>query len=61
VLKRWTIFQILIGNTDAHGKNLSFFIDAGGFDRIARQTSPALNFTDGEVVAMKHPTNFCEH
>ncbi len=30
VLLRWTIFQILIGNTDAHGKNLSFFIDAGG-------------------------------
>jgi serine/threonine-protein kinase HipA len=29
-LLRWTIFQILIGNTDAHGKNLSFFIDAGG-------------------------------
>jgi serine/threonine-protein kinase HipA len=29
-LLRWTVFQILIGNTDAHGKNLSFFIDAGG-------------------------------
>jgi serine/threonine-protein kinase HipA len=29
-LLRWTIFQILIGNTDAHGKNLSFFIDSGG-------------------------------
>ena len=29
-----------------------------GFDRIARQTSPPLNFTDGEVVAMKHPTTF---
>ena len=29
-LLRWTIFQILIGNTDAHGKNLSFFVDAGG-------------------------------
>lgn len=30
ILLRWTIFQILIGNTDAHGKNLSFFIDSGG-------------------------------
>jgi len=29
-LLRWSIFQILIGNTDAHGKNLSFFIDSGG-------------------------------
>lgn len=29
-LLRWTIFQTLSGNTDAHGKNLSFFIDAGG-------------------------------
>ena len=29
-LLRWTVFQILIGNTDAHGKNLSFFIDASG-------------------------------
>ncbi|OAI12776.1 hypothetical protein A1507_18570 [Methylomonas koyamae] len=29
-LLRWTIFQVLIGNTDAHGKNVSFFVDAGG-------------------------------
>lgn len=29
-LIRWAIFQVLIGNTDAHGKNLSFFMDAGG-------------------------------
>lgn len=29
-LLRWAIFQVLIGNTDAHGKNISFFIDAGG-------------------------------
>lgn len=26
----WSIFQYLIGNTDAHGKNLSFFIRPGG-------------------------------
>ncbi|MFX5554994.1 HipA domain-containing protein, partial [Acinetobacter baumannii] len=25
---RWLIFQVLIGNTDAHAKNLSFFSDA---------------------------------
>jgi len=29
-LLRWTIFQILIGNTDAHAKNLSFFYDHEG-------------------------------
>jgi serine/threonine-protein kinase HipA len=29
-LLRWAIFQVLTGNTDAHGKNLSFFMDAGG-------------------------------
>lgn len=29
-LLRWTIFQILIGNTDAHAKNLSFFSTAAG-------------------------------
>ena len=29
-LLRWAIFQILIGNTDAHGKNLSFFVQASG-------------------------------
>lgn len=29
-LLRWAIFQVLIGNTDAHGKNLSFFVASGG-------------------------------
>lgn len=29
-LLRWTIFQVLIGNTDAHAKNLSFFNDHEG-------------------------------
>ncbi|GAC1409421.1 MAG: type II toxin-antitoxin system toxin serine/threonine-protein kinase HipA [Burkholderiaceae bacterium] len=27
---RWTIFQVLIGNTDAHAKNVSFFSGADG-------------------------------
>lgn len=27
---RWVIFQVLIGNTDAHAKNLSFFMEQGG-------------------------------
>lgn len=29
-LLRWTIFQALISNTDAHAKNISFFCDASG-------------------------------
>lgn len=29
-LLRWAIFQVLIGNTDAHGKNLSFFVHPSG-------------------------------
>lgn len=28
-LLRWTIFNVLIGNADAHAKNLSFFMSAG--------------------------------
>lgn len=27
---RWIIFQVLIGNTDAHAKNMSFFCEDGG-------------------------------
>ncbi|MCW7541079.1 HipA domain-containing protein [Aquabacterium sp. A7-Y] len=29
-LLRWVLFQVLIGNTDAHGKNLSFFCAVDG-------------------------------
>lgn len=29
-LLRWAIFQVLIGNTDAHGKNVSFFCGVEG-------------------------------
>jgi serine/threonine-protein kinase HipA len=28
---RWALFQFLIGNSDAHGKNFSFFVRAGGY------------------------------
>ena len=27
---RWVIFQYLIGNSDAHGKNISFLVEPGG-------------------------------
>ncbi len=33
-LLRWVLLQFLIGNSDAHGKNLSFFVEPGGL-RIA--------------------------
>ena len=29
-LLRWVLFQVIIGNIDAHAKNLSFFVTAGG-------------------------------
>jgi serine/threonine-protein kinase HipA len=29
-LLRWILVQYLIGNNDAHGKNLSFFVEPGG-------------------------------
>jgi serine/threonine-protein kinase HipA len=28
---RWALFQYLIGNSDAHGKNFSFFVRPGGY------------------------------
>lgn len=31
-LLNWTLFQLLIGNSDAHGKNISFFIGKAGID-----------------------------
>ncbi|MCK9162207.1 MAG: HipA domain-containing protein [Arcobacteraceae bacterium] len=27
---KWTIFNLIIGNSDAHGKNISFFVDSSG-------------------------------
>lgn len=29
-LLRWTLFQYIVGNADAHGKNISFFVKRGG-------------------------------
>ncbi|MGS0894657.1 HipA domain-containing protein [Burkholderia stagnalis] len=29
---RWALLQWLIGNSDAHGKNISFFVSGGGLD-----------------------------
>lgn len=31
-LLHWVLFQLLIGNSDAHGKNISFYISRNGID-----------------------------
>ncbi|NOQ42725.1 MAG: type II toxin-antitoxin system HipA family toxin, partial [Desulfuromusa sp.] len=31
-LLNWVLFQLLIGNSDAHGKNISFFVNQSGID-----------------------------
>jgi serine/threonine-protein kinase HipA len=41
-LLRWAIFQVLIGNTDAHAKNSSFFSTAAGL-----KLSPAYDLVSG--------------
>ena len=43
-LLSWVIFQYLIGNVDAHGKNISYFVDAEGI-RLA----PMYDLVAGEM------------
>jgi serine/threonine-protein kinase HipA len=31
-LVRWALFNLIIANSDAHGKNISFFIDKNGYE-----------------------------
>jgi serine/threonine-protein kinase HipA len=48
-LLRWALLQYLIGNCDAHGKNISFFVEPGGlrlapaYDLVAVCIYPKLN------------------
>lgn len=51
-LLRWVVFQALIGNVDAHAKNLAFFIDRGGL-RLA----PAYDLVCGLVYGDEHVEN----
>lgn len=50
-LLRWIIFQVLIGNTDAHAKNLTFFTGerwltlAPGYDLVSTVVYPKLEHT----------------
>jgi serine/threonine-protein kinase HipA len=52
-LLRWAIFQVLIGNTDAHGKNVSFFCDGRGL-RLA----PAYDMVCMEGLDAGFPLNY---
>ena len=48
-LLRWALFQFLIGNSDAHGKNYSFFVNGQGllpapwYDLVSVVQYPAVN------------------
>jgi serine/threonine-protein kinase HipA len=50
-LLRWSLFQVLIGNADAHGKNLSCFVTAQGlmlapaYDLLSAQAYPGVDHT----------------
>ena len=62
-LLRWAIFQVLIGNTDAHGKNVSFFCDGNGlrlapaYDLVCME---ALDAGFGNNYAMAYGDAFTE-
>lgn len=43
-LLNWVIFQLLIGNCDAHGKNISFYVGRGGID-----LAPAYDLVNVEI------------
>ncbi len=43
-LLNWTLFQLLIGNSDAHGKNISFYVGRNGID-----VAPAYDLVNVEI------------
>lgn len=43
-LLNWSLFQLLIGNNDAHGKNISFFVARNGID-----VAPAYDLLNVEI------------
>lgn len=43
-LLNWGLFQLLIGNSDAHGKNISFFVGRNGID-----VAPAYDLVNVEI------------
>ncbi|MDH3391182.1 MAG: HipA domain-containing protein [Desulfobulbaceae bacterium] len=43
-LLNWVLFQLLIGNSDAHGKNISFYVGRDGID-----VAPAYDLVNLEI------------
>lgn len=65
-LLRWTIFQILIGNTDAHGKNISLFFDVQGlrlapaYDMVCAQALTNESLVQSYAMAVGDAFSFAE-
>ena len=49
----WVLFQLLIGNSDAHGKNISFFVGPAGIDM-----SPAYDLLNLDMYANQYDRDF---
>lgn len=49
----WMLFQLLIGNSDAHGKNISFFVGPGGIDM-----APAYDLLNLDMYAAGYDRDF---
>lgn len=49
----WVLFQILIGNSDAHGKNISFFVGQGGIDM-----APAYDLLNLDMYSTQYDRDF---
>jgi serine/threonine-protein kinase HipA len=49
----WVLFQLLIGNSDAHGKNISFFVGPGGIDM-----APAYDLLNLDMYASEYDRDF---
>ena len=49
----WALFQLLIGNSDAHGKNISFFVGQAGIDM-----APAYDMLNLDMYATEYDRDF---
>lgn len=49
----WVLFQLLIGNSDAHGKNISFFVGPAGIDM-----APAYDLLNVDMYANHYDRDF---
>ncbi len=49
----WVLFQLLIGNSDAHGKNISFFVGFAGID-----LAPAYDLLNLEIYSAQYDSDF---